>query len=497
MSTNLISNSHLITNPLHIKTIDGQETSHVESKKAYYSSNFLNGLVYVTNGLTNIVQLTATAVASVFPVVQKSADALLDASDVINDSIEPITEIPESVGLRRYFSVFTGISCIIEGKHMIHHAHESHHKWGMIDGISKIARGVFEASSGFIQGTTKALMAFAEEAVNTDHIKTANIAGDILTSLQFIMMAFSSLHNARLAGNLKREITVQTEPSALSLKIKSLFFRTAKETLYSKIPQVDLSQRRIQVIKQIMSEKTNHSKKAQLHNLLGEKLFKKLEALTQHFDKEGNQISSLELDDTLVDEVIKKLGKYEFSNAVLGTCCVLASIVTIVADFLSHGLASEILNILKPVFAIVFFYYDLNQFKEGVQSSENVSKFNKIMRYTLAAICIAIAIGTFVGGSVSTCGALPIAMLVIGIVMPLISLYISQNRAKVAACFNYCSQSIKALFAKRQDLNLKKKIIKIQDFEPKNIPVDLVFGRDFNIENPIRKKISQRQIKVA
>lgn len=134
----------------------------------------------------------------------------------------------------------------------------------------------------------------------------------------------------------------------------------------------------------------------------------------------------------LMDEAIKKLSKSERNNTLIGLLSLAAVGLTLASDFLTAGIASQILNIIKPIVSLTFFYFDVIQLKNGVEDSKPISKFNRYLRIALTILCIAIAITTFVGSGVATGGALPIALLVIGIVCPLISLYISNNKQKVA-----------------------------------------------------------------
>ena len=152
-----------------------------------YNHNFYSGLVYVLNGVTGTALSVATAAQAVLSLLAKSLDAGQDATDVINESLEQLHSVPESMGLRRYFSVFTGVSNIIEGNHLIAEARHQNYLWGIADGVMKIARGVFESSAGFIQGTTKALTVWAENNINVSSIDIANMVGDLLFPYQLFI----------------------------------------------------------------------------------------------------------------------------------------------------------------------------------------------------------------------------------------------------------------------------------------------------------------------
>ena len=416
----------------HLAPLSSVQASMVTPIRTY-NHNFYSGLVYVLNGVTGTALSVATAAQAVLSLLAKSLDAGQDATDVINESLEQLHSVPESMGLRRYFSVFTGVSNIIEGNHLIAEARHQNYLWGIADGVMKIARGVFESSAGFIQGTTKALTVWAENNINVSSIDIANMVGDLLSSLQLLIISISTLHNARLSGDLKRKIRIEPCNIPLAKKVNNLFWPSIR---CNPLPSIDLAKRRIEVVKSILNDPNSRDQKIHLEKMMGSDFMHKLTNVLNGQD--------LSLSSHHIDEVLKKLSSSEFSNAILGTVSLLGAITTVVADVCTVGIASQIMSLIKPLIAFTFFYYDVAQLKAGVNNTVSASRINQIMRYALTALAISLAVFTFVGASAGTGGALPIAMLVIGITMPLITLYMANNPGKITkglksigSAFNY------------------------------------------------------------
>jgi hypothetical protein len=433
----LLLESDATHSPLSVKT----------KKDEHYNHNFIAGLAYCTSTLMGLGALVSTAALSIFSLAYKTQDLAADATDAVSDSLEEIDKIPETLGLRRYFSIITGISNTVEGVRMIQEAHHEHHKWGKWEGCLKAIRGIFEASSGCIQGTTTALKIWAEEKINLDAVKVANVVGDFFACIQFLMIAAASFNTARLASKIRHEIKGHEQESKAVTIFKKYILR--KNDTPTKIEDFDLRQRQVTVIRQLIENPHKHEDRLNLKKIIGDELYKDLhKALKLH----NHALSPHEPHIVpVIDKVLKALAKSERNNIVIGILSIAATCITIAADFATAGIASQILNILKPIVSLGFFYYDAVQLKSGIEESKASSKLNTYMRYALTIMCIAIVIATFVGSSAATGGALPIALLVIGIICPLISLYINNNKEKVAKIHHSVVNYIKNLNPFKKD----------------------------------------------
>lgn len=185
------------------------------SKIDHFNHSFYAGLACCTSTLMGLGTLLANAAHATLSLAYKTQELAADATDAVSDSLEELDKIPESLGLRRYFSILTGVSNTVEGVRMIQEAHEEGHKWGKWEGSLKIIRGIFETSSGFIQGTTTALKIWAEEKIDLHAIKVANVVGDFFACVQFMMIASSCFHTARLAGRLKNQLMISNQDSRI------------------------------------------------------------------------------------------------------------------------------------------------------------------------------------------------------------------------------------------------------------------------------------------
>lgn len=462
---------------LHKTRANSYISNSYEIKGTKYNHNFIAGLAYCTSTIIGLATLVSTATLSILTFAYKTQDLAADATDAVSDSLEEMDKIPESLGLRRYFSVITGISNTIEGVHQIKEAHHEKHTWGKIDGIIRVVRGVFEASSGFIQGTTTALKIWAEEKINLDALKIANVVGDFFACIQLMMISVSCFKNASLAGRIKHEINGTSHYSS----IVNIFNKCVLRKKSSDIGecQLEFRQRQISVIKNILSNENKYQDKLDLKKTIGESLFHQLEK-DLRLNNQNQRSSSSELTET-IDNVLKCLKKSERNNTIIGILSLVGIAITLAADFATAGIASQILNIIKPMVSLGFFYFDALQFKSGVDESIPDSKFTRYMRIALTIICIAIAVAIFVSSSAASGGALPIALLVIGILCPLISLYINNNREQVAKVSKKALEFFKKLNPfKRQNITFhSKKFAFIELMDQKNIELTNLSKRLF------------------
>lgn len=447
---------------------------------AKYNHNFIAGLAYCTSTIVGLASLVSTATLSILTMAYKSQDLAADATDAVSDSLEEMDKIPESLGLRRYFSVITGISNTIEGIQQIKEARHEHHTWGKIDGIIRVVRGVFEASSGFIQGTTTALKVWAEEKINLDALKIANVVGDFFVCIQLMMISASCFKTARLAGRFKHEINGTSHFSFIVNVFNKYVLRKKSSDINE--CQLELRQRQISVIRNILLSDKRHQDRLDLKKTVGEALFHKLEKVIKTNDHDLLSSSS-ELIDT-VDKVLNCLKKSERNNVIIGLLTMAGIAITLAADFATAGIASQILNIVKPIVSLGFFYFDALQLKSGVDESKPDSKFTRYMRIALTIICIAIAVATFISSSAATGGALPIALLVIGILCPLISLYINNNKEQVAKASNIALKFFKKInpFKRKMQPCQLQQFAFIELMDQKNIELTSLSKKVFEVK---------------
>ncbi len=364
--------------------------------KSSFNHDQFAGSIYVTNGITGIA-------LSIF--------SALKSFGKISD------EIPSALGLRRYFSVLTGVSNIIFGAKMLETAKNVEHIWGIHEARIRIARGVAEATSGFVQGTVQ-LVSLITSAVSVSATQIANFAGDGFNCIAIFLISVFVLHNARLAGELKRILANARENVKVGVNSDDY-----QQSVFN--AQVDA----------LHDFKKNTENSFIIKKCLGDDFFKALAGCfaTSTYPSYKYPQNLGTFDFRTLQEAEKKLAWKEFSQGMMGAVALLSVVATAVGDVFTGGLVGQIVSIIRPVISSTFLYFDAAQLKTGLaeeekagsSTSENTRKWMKI---TLTALAIGIAVGVFVGGSVASGGGLPLAVLIIGVTMPLISLMIEHRK---------------------------------------------------------------------
>jgi hypothetical protein len=337
-----------------------QKAQTVAHSTFSYNHNFYAGAAYVPQDVTGVVTATAGTL----------------------NTFGVKVEVPGELGLRKYFSVLTGVSNAASGYQVYAEASKTNYVWGKTQGIIKMFRGVVEIAQGAIRGTVQALSLWAANRVSSVSMAQAGLAGDVFAGLMMIAIAVVTITNAVFAGNVQSGLKKCTSNEEKNGYLRSLM--------------------------------TNEADKVHLTSVIGKDLVDKLS-------------SGGILDDKTIEELEKRLGTQCMTNAAVGTICVLAAMATAAGDLLTAGMVSKVLAIVNPLISASFIYFDMQQLESGASSKEPRSKQDIMMQVAMTLLSIALAAAT-VAGSIGTGGALPIVMLAIGVVMPLITLAISNKQ---------------------------------------------------------------------
>ena len=298
--------------------------------------------------------------------VQQVALSAIGAANAFRSPTEQI-KTPESTGLLRAFSVICGISNILSGVELMSSSEKVQYVWGEIKGGLKIARGSLEIISGMIDSIFTSIKLFAS-SVDLSNLEILKSISGKLASIGLLIASVSTLHEARQAGDLKRNLTKDN--------IKDL----AENSKFLERVMDDLG--------------------------IGTDAY-------FYEEKEFNDIRN-------------KLASIELENAFIGSLFVVATALSVAADILTVGIASQVIAILKPIISTIFVALDARQIASGIKNDENNNQ-TEYMRYVMTAVSLTIAILTFVASGASG-GIVPAVILAIGIIMPVISGLIANYR---------------------------------------------------------------------
>ncbi|NBO23729.1 MAG: hypothetical protein EBU93_00600 [Chlamydiae bacterium] len=299
--------------------------------------------------------------------VQQVALSAIGAANAFRSPIEQI-KTPESTGLLRAFSVICGISNILSGVELMSSSEKVQYVWGEIKGGLKIARGSLEIISGMIDSIFTSIKLFAS-SVDLSNLEILKSISGKLASIGLLIASVSTLHEARQAGDLKRNLT---QDNIRSLACGSKFLEKVMDDL-----EIDTNQ------------------------------------YACYTEEEFNDIRN-------------KLASIELENAFIGSLFVVATALSVAADILTVGIASQVIAILKPIISTIFVALDARQIASGIKNDENNNQ-TEYMRYVMTAVSLTIAILTFVASGASG-GIVPAVILAIGIIMPVISGLIANYR---------------------------------------------------------------------
>ena len=342
----IIQNNEFYTNSLLPNEYETASTK----KSQIYNHEHVASRIYLFSDVTNFLSGVWSSLAKVG---QSSAAA-------------------SYLGLRKYLSILTGVSTMISGSNMITEAKKTNHVWGKIQGGLRITKGAFETLYGATQGVVSSLATFASSLVNSLKVSIISWSSDGFFCLSMLSVAISTLHIARLAGDLNRDLE----------KIKN----SSEQVAYL----------------QNLAKDPKH--KEDLKHIIGNDYFEKLPEISE------SELKALK----------KQLVKKEVKNAIGGTVSLLSGIAVALGDIFTVGLFSKIITIAKPFITLAASYFDFDMFI-GSKSSKNESTLDKIMKHVVTALAIGIAVAMFVAASGATGGAFPAAVLAISIAMPLIS----------------------------------------------------------------------------
>ena len=293
-------------------------------------------------------------------------------------------KVPDVCGARRYFSVLTGVLGMVKGSQMYEEAKKANYVWGQTEGVIRFTKGMMESIVGLMAGTLSMLTTFAS-GLDLSAMSIAGEVSDALFCLSMLCVTVNSLHNARMTGDLKRQLQ-----NAANIEDK-------KKILY-----------------EIANDHVNG----------GELKLKKFTGL------EVDQIEGL--DETKIEALITKLKWDEFNKALIGTLALLTAILVVAGDIATAGSVSQGVSIAKLAVSSIFTIYDIYQLKDGLTTKKERTDIDKFIQIALTVVAIGISTAVLVAGNIATGGALSIALHVLTIAVPLIAMAIA-NRNEIAA----------------------------------------------------------------
>jgi hypothetical protein len=347
-------------------TVDSPR-SDVESKKPAPSGNWVHYDEW--EGLSNVAGDTAGLPASV--------ESTLFKFGVVDE------KVPEVCGARRYFSVITGFMGMVKGSQMYTEASKANYVWGQTEGVIRVSKGLIESIVGLMSGTLAMVSTFAS-GFDSSAMAISSQVSDALFCLSMLCLTVQSLHNARLTGDLKRQLE-----GANDLKAKKA------------------------VLIAFSNDRENG----------GEMKLKKFTGL------DWDQIHTL--DETEVEKLISKLKRDEFNKALIGTLALLTAVLVVVGDVVTAGSISQGVSIAKLVVSSIFTIYDIYQLRDGLSTDNKRTSIDKFIQIALTVVSIGICAAVLVAGNIATGGGLSIGLHVLTIAVPLIAMLIA-NRHEIA-----------------------------------------------------------------
>lgn len=311
-----------------------------------------------------------------------------------------------NLGLARSLTVLSGISGLIYSVKLLKASEKIQSLFAKFQASFKITKSTADILTGGI-GTFLATAKVAGVAILENQSKILDAVGDISYSIGAFIKSVSSFLDAGMSGNIRRMIN-----------------RNSSSEL-------------IKELEKLSKEAEGQESEGSIFSKEEKKFIRKeigQEALAE--------FQSLDLKDAVkkIEDIKKKFLKDEVKNTVVGIVSLISATTVLILDFLSLGIFTKILKVLKPTISFILALFDLSALKGALNKKTEETTASRYVRYAITILSISIAVATYLTASIGSGGIVPLISLILGCALPLITLLLENKHQILDFCKSMASR---------------------------------------------------------
>ena len=314
----------------------------------------------------------------------------------------------ENLGLRRYLAVLSGVSGLIYSVKLFKASEKIQSVFAKFQASLKITKSSAEILTGGV-GTFLATAKVAGVAILENQSKILDAVGDISYSIGAFIKSVSSFLDAGMSGNIRRMIN-RNNSSQLIIELQNLSKEVEGEELQGRI--------------------FSKEEKKFIRKEIGQEALAEFQSVDLTLPDAANKIEAIK----------KKFLKNEVKNTVVGILSLISATTVLILDFLSLGIFTKILKVLKPTISFIFALFDLSALKGALNKKTEETTASRYIRYAITILSISIAVATYLTASIGSGGIVPLISLILGCALPLITLLVENKHQILDFCKSMASR---------------------------------------------------------